>query len=316
MKEQGREWPRLVLAFVWWKRRMRAYVADPGSVKTRMATIYLSSTYEDLKDYRRVVYEALHKAGHQVIAMEDYVAADQRPVEKCLKDVEESDIYVGLFAFRYGYIPPANHNNPNGLSVTELEFRHAERLKKPCLTFVVNDTTAWSRMFDDAYTADDKGARIKALRQHLMTEKLTSQFSDPYQLSALVLVAVTRYLTENKQPATVRVEGSGSIAAGTQNIAIRSRPQSLEMVEPVVSISRILISYRREGSADVTGRIYDRLVQQFGREAVFKDVDSIPLGVDFRTYLDEQVSKCDVFLAVIGRDWMKAEGRKGTLISG
>ena len=35
------------------------------------------------------------------------------------------------------------------------------------------------------------------------------------------------------------------------------------------------------------------------------------LGVDFRAYLDEQVAKCDVFLAVIGRDWMAAQGRKG-----
>jgi formylglycine-generating enzyme required for sulfatase activity len=76
-------------------------------------------------------------------------------------------------------------------------------------------------------------------------------------------------------------------------------------------MSKILISYRREDSADVTGRIYDRLIQQFDRETVFKDVDSIPLGVDFRTYLDEQVAKCEVFLAVIGRDWMKKRGSKG-----
>ncbi|MGE3154457.1 MAG: SUMF1/EgtB/PvdO family nonheme iron enzyme [Nitrospiraceae bacterium] len=76
-------------------------------------------------------------------------------------------------------------------------------------------------------------------------------------------------------------------------------------------MSKILISYRREDSADVTGRMYDRLIQQFDRESVFKDVDSIPLGVDFRTYLDEQVAKCQVFLAVIGRDWMKTKGGKG-----
>ena len=73
-------------------------------------------------------------------------------------------------------------------------------------------------------------------------------------------------------------------------------------------MSKILISYRREDSADVTGRIYDRLIQRFGQGAVFKDVDSIPLGVDFRIYLDEQVAKCEVFLAVIGRDWMKNLG--------
>lgn len=98
-----------------------------------MPKIYLSATYEDLKDFRRVVFEALRKSGHHVIAMEDYVAADQRSVEKCLKDVETADIYVGLFAFRYGYIPPPHHNNPNGLSITELELRHAEALAKPCL---------------------------------------------------------------------------------------------------------------------------------------------------------------------------------------
>jgi formylglycine-generating enzyme required for sulfatase activity len=76
-------------------------------------------------------------------------------------------------------------------------------------------------------------------------------------------------------------------------------------------MSKIFISYRREESADVTGRIYDRLIQKFYRETVFKDVDSIPLGVDFRTYLDEQVAKCEVFLVVIGRDWMKNMGSTG-----
>lgn len=57
-----------------------------------MATIYLSSTYEDLKDYRRVVFGELRKAGHEVIAMEEYVAADARPVNKCLEDVARADI--------------------------------------------------------------------------------------------------------------------------------------------------------------------------------------------------------------------------------
>ena len=99
-------------------------------VFSAMTTIYLSSTYEDLKEYRQVVFDALRKSGYQVNAMEDYVATDQRPVDKCLKDVTEADIYVGIFAFRYGYVPPAEHNNPKGLSITELEFRQAERLQE------------------------------------------------------------------------------------------------------------------------------------------------------------------------------------------
>lgn len=97
-----------------------------------MTTIYLSSTYEDLKEYREVVYKALRQSGHHVIAMEDYVVADQRPVDKCLADVKDVDIYVGIFAFCYGYVPPESHGNPKKLSIAELEFRQAEDLAKPC----------------------------------------------------------------------------------------------------------------------------------------------------------------------------------------
>lgn len=69
----------------------------------------------------------------------------------------------------------------------------------------------------------------------------------------------------------------------------------------------IFVSYRRQDSGDVVGRIYDRLVQRFGEDAVFKDVDSIPLGVDFRSHLSTSVGQCDVLLAVIGRQWLRSE---------
>ena len=65
-----------------------------------MALIYISSTYEDLKDHREAVYKALRRLNHDVRAMEDYVAADERPLDKCLKDVAAADVYVGIFAWR------------------------------------------------------------------------------------------------------------------------------------------------------------------------------------------------------------------------
>ncbi len=75
---------------------------------------------------------------------------------------------------------------------------------------------------------------------------------------------------------------------------------------PVTSAAgaKIFISYRRYDSADVVGRIYDRLVQAYGADKVFKDVDNIPLGLDFRKILDEAVGGCAVLLAIIGRDWL------------
>jgi formylglycine-generating enzyme required for sulfatase activity len=73
----------------------------------------------------------------------------------------------------------------------------------------------------------------------------------------------------------------------------------------------IFISYRRVDSSDVTGRIYDRLVATFDRNLVFKDVDSIPFGVDFREHLDQAVSQCQVCLVVVGRTWLEAKDEAG-----
>ena len=73
----------------------------------------------------------------------------------------------------------------------------------------------------------------------------------------------------------------------------------------------IFISYRRSDSADITGRIYDRLVDEFGRNVIFKDVDSIPLGIDFREYLDQQISECNVLLAMIGDRWVDVRDPAG-----
>lgn len=74
---------------------------------------------------------------------------------------------------------------------------------------------------------------------------------------------------------------------------------------------KIFISYRRQDSEHITGRIYDRLVEQFGPNAVFKDVDSIRCGRDFRGCLAEHLATCDVLLAVIGPDWMGSQDNEG-----
>src|SRR4051794_21316886 len=73
----------------------------------------------------------------------------------------------------------------------------------------------------------------------------------------------------------------------------------------------IFVSYRREDSRDQVDRHCEHLVEQFGEEQVFKDVDSMPLGSDFREVLTERVAGCDVLLAVIGPSWPSVSGRSG-----
>ena len=67
---------------------------------------------------------------------------------------------------------------------------------------------------------------------------------------------------------------------------------------------KIFLSYRRQDSAGVAGRIFDRLRAHFGDNAVVMDVDTIPFGVNFQEYLNAEVARCDVLLAVIGPKWL------------
>ena len=74
---------------------------------------------------------------------------------------------------------------------------------------------------------------------------------------------------------------------------------------------KIFISYRRNDSRAYAGSIHDRLEREFGIDRLFMDVEAIPLGIDFIKALREEVSKCDVLLAVIGENWLSAPDKKG-----
>ena len=68
-------------------------------------------------------------------------------------------------------------------------------------------------------------------------------------------------------------------------------------------MAKIIISYRRADSNAITGRIFDRLVARYGRDAVFRDIDNIPAGVDFRVHIADAVRDSDIMLAIVGPKW-------------
>ncbi len=61
----------------------------------------------------------------------------------------------------------------------------------------------------------------------------------------------------------------------------------------------------------MAGRLHDRLAQTFGRDKLFMDVDHIPAGADFVAHLNNQVAECDVVLAIIGPNWLRAKDKAG-----
>ena len=69
---------------------------------------------------------------------------------------------------------------------------------------------------------------------------------------------------------------------------------------------RVFVSYRRQDARHVAGRLADRLVERF---QVFMDMDTIEPGTDFTDVIRQAVKDCDVFLSVIGPQWMAVRPR-------
>lgn len=88
----------------------------------------------------------------------------------------------------------------------------------------------------------------------------------------------------------------------------RRRAQLLELMQSAARPTRsparsIFISYRRVDSEHIVGRLYEHLVGHYGAAAVFKDVDKIRPGHDFRQEIQSALGDCRVFLCVIGKAW-------------
>src|SRR5215470_6640638 len=80
---------------------------------------------------------------------------------------------------------------------------------------------------------------------------------------------------------------------------------------PEAEGGRIFVSYRRQETSHLAGRLYDRLADRFGEDQVFIDVDTIEPGIDFAAEISRAVAGCKVLLAVIGPGWLDAADQRG-----
>ncbi len=162
-----------------------------------VAYIYLSSTYSDLKNEREQVRLALQKLGHQLVSMETYTASEERPLDVCLADVAKCDLYIGILAWRYGYIPPTYDK-----SITELEYRKAIEAGKPCLWFLIDENANWSRAKMEIPASE----RIQRLRNEIKESHTVSEFTDVVDLVSKVIQAVVRWQSRTSAPLDENVE--------------------------------------------------------------------------------------------------------------
>ncbi len=151
--------------------------------------IYVSSTFEDLREYRAALDTALRRMGHDVIGMEHYVAEGSTPLDRCLADVRSADVYIVIVAWRYGYVPRDESANPQSRSITELEYEVAVESGKSILAFLLDPTAPWPASSMDAMS-ETGGAEIVRFRSVLGSAHLAGIFRSPDNLASLGAPAV------------------------------------------------------------------------------------------------------------------------------
>jgi len=147
--------------------------------------IFLSSTFVDLKALREEIANSLREVlGAQLIVMETLGSDEAPPSISSVRRVRECDVFVGVYARRYGTIDPAS-----GKSITELELDEAERALSAgnmlaILLYLLDDDVAWPAKYCDSDpTAIEKLLRLK---QHARRHTVTL-FQSPNKLPLRIL---------------------------------------------------------------------------------------------------------------------------------
>jgi hypothetical protein len=148
-------------------------------------TVFISSTYADLKEHRAAAVRALRDAGFHPVDMIHFMARPEGATEACLAEVAAADLFVGVYAHRYGHIPE------NGeISITEREFEEARRLGKPCFCFVVDEAHPWS---ESERETGEKAEKLDAFKARIDRTVVRSAFTTSADLAVKVLASLKRW---------------------------------------------------------------------------------------------------------------------------
>ena len=146
--------------------------------------VFVSSTYIDLIEYRRIIERSLRMSGFDFNGMEHFGSNPQPSIDVCLNAVESSDVFVGVLGMRYGSSPPRRIR-----SYSEREYMMAYQLHLPIYFFIIDEERALIRP-TDIETNPDKIQRLLALKNRVNQRHTVSRFESPDNVAWLILASL------------------------------------------------------------------------------------------------------------------------------
>lgn len=148
--------------------------------------VFISSTYEDLQELRRLAMGYLSQFPVDIEGMEVWGSSNDEPLERCLEKGRESDVYLGIIGHRYGCV-----DEDLGKSITELEYLEAEKKGIDRLMFVMSDNYAIEPIFVD------KGSNyelLKVFKGRIFDLHYVSKFNNDVEFMEKLNLTFREYL--------------------------------------------------------------------------------------------------------------------------
>jgi len=158
-----------------------------------MKRVFLSSTFRDLEDYRKEVYDRVNRmAGLQCVRFENFGARDALPIDECIEEVATCDIFVGIIGHYHGSRPKGSSK-----SITEHEYDEAKARNIPRLMFLAAADFAVAATIREDDAANE---RQKEFRKRVDEERVRDCFSTVEDLKSSVVTALHNHLAKLDAP--------------------------------------------------------------------------------------------------------------------
>lgn len=234
--------------------------------------VFISSTYEDLKEERDQAIKAVLEMGHIPVGMEMFSAGDEEQWQLIARQIESTDYYVIIVGHRYG------SETPEGISYTEKEYDHAKFCGIPTLGFIIDDKAQWpADRIDKDSQKINKLNKLKAK----VKSKLVQFWSSKNDLHGKISISLIKTMNTNPRAGWSRAsEGIGLSVTkelsrlSEENASLREEnrkllDRQLDAVDEVRLVVNILnentrtLPIRSEPSFDTATRHTRTLLQIF-----------------------------------------------------
>lgn len=150
--------------------------------------IFISSTYEDLKEERDQAIKAVLEMGHIPVGMEMFSAGDEEQWQLIARQIEETDYYVIIVGHRYG------SETNEGISYTEKEYDYAASNGVPILGFIIDEKASWPS--DRVDKIDKKKKKLDKFKQKVKS-KMVQFWNSKDDLHGKISISLIKAMNTN-----------------------------------------------------------------------------------------------------------------------